>query len=647
VARATRCGCTSRSAPTGTGTSAAGWPSGRRTSRSCCVGYWAEAAQGGSRCRPSFRSLRSRSPTSATPTPADAYRAALDAVGDQLGGRGRWCSAASGSRRGAPSTRSTPARPRGSVAPPRPARGDRPGVRRGGGRLRRVVAVARRRPGAGHVAARGRHAPPQARAVRLGDVRGGQELPRGRRRRGRVDRLRRVLRARRPSSRTAATVPYPGEENVTTLEPIGVGLAIPPWNFPLAILVGSVMGPVAAGNTVVLKPSRVTPDHRGRVHECIEEAGWPDGRRQPRHRHRRGLGDALVDDRADALRQLHGVGRTWGSASTSAPPRSTRAAAHQEDLHGARRQGRPDRRRDGRPRRGRHGGRAGGLRLQRAEVLGDVAADPRRRGPRRGARRVRGGDPQARRRPAVDDFDVTALVSERQYRSVSTTARLARRGGPGRPRRRRGRGLRRGLLRQPHDRRRRGADGAPRPGGGLRTGRGGAARARLRRTRWRSPTTPTSASPAGSISRSRERLERARREFKVGNLYFNRKITGAWWACSRSAASSCRAATARVAAPTTCGSSSRRAPSPSGSEGGPARAVPARRRTRGRSTWPSGRSCSPWTARTSAAWRSGRVGRLFDPESTHLTIAHVAPIPEGVPGPCRPLRSSAVGASPC
>ena len=31
----------------------------------------------------------------------------------------------------------------------------------------------------------------------------------------------------------------------------------------------------------------------------------------------------------------------------------------------------------------------------------------------------------------------------------------------------------------------------------------------------------------GLISRSRERLERARREFKVGNLYLNRKITGA------------------------------------------------------------------------------------------------------------------------
>ena len=53
--------------------------------------------------------------------------------------------------------------------------------------------------------------------------------------------------------------PYPGEINESWLQPLGAGVVIPPWNFPLAILVGMTIGPVAAGNTVVLKPSSYTP----------------------------------------------------------------------------------------------------------------------------------------------------------------------------------------------------------------------------------------------------------------------------------------------------------------------------------------------------------------------------------------------------
>ena len=52
---------------------------------------------------------------------------------------------------------------------------------------------------------------------------------------------------------------HPGETNESWLQPIGAGVVIPPWNFPLAILVGMTVGPVAAGNTVVLKPASNTP----------------------------------------------------------------------------------------------------------------------------------------------------------------------------------------------------------------------------------------------------------------------------------------------------------------------------------------------------------------------------------------------------
>ena len=55
------------------------------------------------------------------------------------------------------------------------------------------------------------------------------------------------------------TYPYPGELNQSWLQPLGAGVVISPWNFPLAILTGMTLGPVAAGNTVVIKPSCTPP----------------------------------------------------------------------------------------------------------------------------------------------------------------------------------------------------------------------------------------------------------------------------------------------------------------------------------------------------------------------------------------------------
>lgn len=72
-------------------------------------------------------------------------------------------------------------------------------------------------------------------------------------------------------------VDYPGEKNESYLIPIGVGAVIPPWNFPLAILVGMTVGPVAAGNTVVLKPASNTPVIGAHFMDIVAEAGMPDG----------------------------------------------------------------------------------------------------------------------------------------------------------------------------------------------------------------------------------------------------------------------------------------------------------------------------------------------------------------------------------
>ncbi len=92
------------------------------------------------------------------------------------------------------------------------------------------------------------------------------------------------------------TYPYPGEENTLTLQPLGVGVVIPPWNFLLAIMVGTTVGPVVAGNTVVLKPSPKTPIIAGLFMDMLDEAGFPPGVVNLLTGEDAVLGDALVDD---------------------------------------------------------------------------------------------------------------------------------------------------------------------------------------------------------------------------------------------------------------------------------------------------------------------------------------------------------------
>lgn len=71
--------------------------------------------------------------------------------------------------------------------------------------------------------------------------------------------------------------PYPGEENDLRYMPLGVGLVVPPWNFPLAILVGMTSASIVAGNTVILKPSSETPAIAYQFAKLLEEAGLPAG----------------------------------------------------------------------------------------------------------------------------------------------------------------------------------------------------------------------------------------------------------------------------------------------------------------------------------------------------------------------------------
>ena len=54
-------------------------------------------------------------------------------------------------------------------------------------------------------------------------------------------------------------VPQPGETNELVYIPLGVGVVIPPWNFPFAILAGMSSAAIVAGNAIVLKPSSDSP----------------------------------------------------------------------------------------------------------------------------------------------------------------------------------------------------------------------------------------------------------------------------------------------------------------------------------------------------------------------------------------------------
>lgn len=68
-----------------------------------------------------------------------------------------------------------------------------------------------------------------------------------------------------------------GEDNDLEYIPLGVGIVIPPWNFPLAILVGMTSAAIVAGNAVIIKPASTTPVIAAKFMEVLEAAGVPAG----------------------------------------------------------------------------------------------------------------------------------------------------------------------------------------------------------------------------------------------------------------------------------------------------------------------------------------------------------------------------------
>jgi len=102
---------------------------------------------------------------------------------------------------------------------------------------------------------------------------------------------RQMMRIEAPHPTTASS----GEENEVRWIPLGVCFAVPPWNFPLAILVGMVTACIVTGNTVILKPSGTTPVIGAVFSDIMRELRLPPGVLNFLPGSSREIGDYLVD----------------------------------------------------------------------------------------------------------------------------------------------------------------------------------------------------------------------------------------------------------------------------------------------------------------------------------------------------------------
>ena len=136
-----------------------------------------------------------------------------------------------------------------------------------------------------------------------------------------------------------------GEQNRFEYIPLGVGAVIPPWNFPLAIMVGMTTAAIVAGNTVVLKPSSDAPTIAAKFIEVLEEIGSARRSRQFSDRQRgHGRGDGYASE--DEIYFVHRL-----ETGRSAHQRTSRQSARRSDLDQARRRRNGRQRRDHRRRR--------------------------------------------------------------------------------------------------------------------------------------------------------------------------------------------------------------------------------------------------------------------------------------------------------
>ena len=94
----------------------------------------------------------------------------------------------------------------------------------------------------------------------------------------------------------------------TMRQPVGVVVAISPFNYPALLVLHKIAPALAVGNSVVLKPARTTPLTAIALAKCFTDAGLPEGLLQVLHGPGSELGDALVKD--SRVRKISFTGST-------------------------------------------------------------------------------------------------------------------------------------------------------------------------------------------------------------------------------------------------------------------------------------------------------------------------------------------------
>lgn len=68
-----------------------------------------------------------------------------------------------------------------------------------------------------------------------------------------------------------APITHKGTKSYVAYEPYGVTVIISPWNYPIQLAIAPAIGAIAAGNTIILKPSEVTQHSSQLLHEMITD----------------------------------------------------------------------------------------------------------------------------------------------------------------------------------------------------------------------------------------------------------------------------------------------------------------------------------------------------------------------------------------
>jgi RHH-type proline utilization regulon transcriptional repressor/proline dehydrogenase/delta 1-pyrroline-5-carboxylate dehydrogenase len=127
-----------------------------------------------------------------------------------------------------------------------------------------------------------------------------------------------MLRLARPRERNV-----PGEDNTYFYEPRGVVVVIAPWNFPLAILCGMTTAALVTGNTAIMKPAEQSAVIGAKLMEVFKEIGLPSGVVNYLPGVGEEVGPVLVEHKAVAMIAFtgsRGVGLAINRAAAETPP---------------------------------------------------------------------------------------------------------------------------------------------------------------------------------------------------------------------------------------------------------------------------------------------------------------------------------------